>query len=53
MIEIVNENKIDNLNDYTIIVPSNNEAYYKHKYLNTNANITTLKNVYTPFFLDV
>lgn len=45
MIEIVNENKIDNLNDYTIIVPSNNEAYYKHKYLNTNANITTLRNL--------
>ena len=42
MVKIINENNINNLEEYTIIVPPNMEFFYKEKYINHNYNITTL-----------
>ena len=44
MIKVVEDEKLINVENYIIIIPSNYEIYYKKKFINKNITYYTLKN---------
>lgn len=44
MIRLIKQEKLDDLKDFNVIVPSNYELYYKRKYVNNDYKIFTFRN---------